>query len=76
MLKEQEMREMMNGYLKNNDVVLLKGVLDEELSYYNYDYQNKESDNSRNDYSLKTMHTSYGDMEVAILIDGNGNYDP
>lgn len=25
-----------------------------------YDYRNKETDNSRNEYSSKTMRTSYG----------------
>ena len=33
-------------------------------------------DNSRNGHSSKTMHTSYGDMDVAIPRDRNGNYEP
>lgn len=41
---------------------ILEGVLDqeidEELGYSKYDYQNKETDNSRNGHSQKTMHTS------------------
>ena len=75
------MREMMQGYLKENDIksgndvnsimrdmmsVLLEGALDEELNeelgYSKYDYRNKETDNSRNGHSKKTMRTSYGDM--------------
>ena len=40
------MREMMQGYLRENDMsVLLEGVLDEELNeelgYSKYDYRNK-----------------------------------
>ena len=75
------MREMMQGYLKNNDIsiksgndvnsimrdmmsVLLEGPLDEELNeelgYSKYDYRNKETDNSRNGHSKKTMHTVMG----------------
>lgn len=75
------MREMMQGYLKDNDIsiksgndvnsimrdmmsVLLEGALDEELNeelgYSKYDYRNKETDNSRNGHSKKTMRTSYG----------------
>ena len=50
------MRDMMS--------VLLEGALDEELNeelgYSRYDYRNKETDNSRNGHSRKTMHTSYG----------------
>ena len=39
-------------------------------------YRNKETDNSRNGHSRKTMHTSYGDMDVAIPRDRNGDYEP
>ena len=39
-------------------------------------YRNKETDNSRNGHSSKTMHTSYGDMDVAIPRDRNGDYEP
>ena len=60
--------------------VLLEGALDEELDeelgYSKYDYRNKETDNSRNGHSSKTMHTSYGDMDVAIPRDRNGDYEP
>ena len=90
-------REMMQGYLKDNDIriksgndvnsimrdmmsVLLEGVLDEELNeelgYSKYDYRNKETDNSRNGHSRKTMRTSYGDMDVAIPRDRKGEYEP
>ena len=47
-----------------------------ELGYSRYDYRNKETDNSRNGHSKKTMHTSYGDMDVAIPRDRNGEYEP
>ena len=60
--------------------VLLEGALDEELDeelgYSKYDYRNKETDNSRNGHFSKTMHTSYGDMDVAIPRDRNGDYEP
>lgn len=91
------MREMMQGYLKENDIsiksgndvnsimrdmmsVLLEGVFDEELNeelgYSKYDYRNKETDNSRNGHSRKTMRTSYGDMDIAIPRDRKGEYEP
>ena len=66
------MRDMMS--------VLLEGALDEELNeelgYSKYDYRNKETNNSRNGHSSKTIHTSYGDMDVAIPRDRNGDYEP
>ena len=70
------MREMMRDMMS----VLLEGALDEELDeelgYSKYDYRNKETDNSRNGHSSKTIHTSYGDMDVAIPRDRNGEYEP
>lgn len=41
--------------------------MDEELGYSKYDYRNKETDNSRNGHSQKTMHTGSGDMEEKII---------
>ena len=50
--------------------IILEGALDqeldEELGYSKYDYHNKETDNSRNGHSQKTLHTSYGDMEIDV----------
>ena len=60
--------------------VLLEGVpdaeLDEEPVCSKYDYKSKDTDNSRNGHSAKTMHTSYGDMEMAVPRGRNGKYQP
>ena len=50
--------------------------MDEELGYSKYDYRNKETDNSRNGHSQKTMHTSYGDIEIDIPRDRKGEFEP
>lgn len=56
------MRDMMS--------IILEGALEqetnEEFGYSKYNYRNKETDNPRNSYSQKTMHTSYGDMRIDI----------
>lgn len=69
-----------NSIMRDMISVLLEGALDEELNeelgYSKYDYRNKETENSRNGHSSKTMHTSYGDMEVSIPRDRNGEYEP
>ena len=69
-----------NAVMRDMMSVLLEGVLDEELDeelgYSKYDYKNKDTDNSRNGHSTKTMHTSYGDMEMAVPRDRNGEYEP
>lgn len=66
------MRDMMSVILEG----ALDGELEEELGYSKYDYRNKDTNNSRNGYSKKTMHTSYGDMDVDIPRDRNGEYEP
>ncbi len=66
------MREMMSIILEGT----LDGELDEELGYSKYDYKNKDTKNSRNGYSKKTMHTSYGDMDLDIPRDRNGEFEP
>ena len=68
----------LNSIMRDMISVIMEGVLDEELNeelgYFKYDYRNKETDNSRNGHSSKTMHTNYGDMEIAIPRDRNGEY--
>ena len=54
------MRELLSEVLENG----LQGELDDELGYTRYDYRNKNTDNSRNGYFDKTVHTSYGDIEL------------
>ncbi|HBD65030.1 MAG TPA: IS256 family transposase [Clostridiales bacterium] len=66
------MREMLSVVLDGS----LEGELDEELGYSKYDYKNKDTDNSRNGYSKKTMHTSYGDLDINVPRDRNGEYEP
>jgi len=66
------MREMMAEVLEGS----LEGELDEELGYTRYDYRNKETDNSRNGFSQKTVRTSHGDMEIDIPRDRNGEFEP
>jgi len=59
-----------NAVMRDMMSVLLEGVLDEELDeelgYSKYDYRNKDTDNSTNGHSQKTMHTSYEDMKMAV----------
>lgn len=69
-----------NAIMRDMMSVILEGALDEELNeelgYSRYDYRNKDTNNSRNGHSGKNMHTSYGDMEIAVPRDRNGEYEP
>ena len=54
----------------------LDAELDDELGYSRYDYKNKDTDNSRNGHSSKTLRTSFGDVEVSVPRDRKGEFDP
>ena len=54
----------------------LDAELDDELGYTKYDYKNKNTDNSRNGHSSKTLRTSFGDVEVSVPRDRKGEFEP
>lgn len=54
----------------------LEGELDDELGYTKYDYKNKDTDNSRNGYSKKTVHSSFGDIELDVPRDRKSEFEP
>lgn len=54
----------------------LDGELDDQLGYTKYDYRNKTGENSRNGYSKKTLKTSFGETEIKVPRDRNGEFEP
>lgn len=54
----------------------LESELEEELGYAPYDYESKKTTNSRNGHSSKTLRTSFGDTEISIPRDRQGDFDP
>lgn len=54
----------------------LETELDDELGYSRYDYCNKNTENSRNGHSSKTLRTGFGDVEVAVSRDRKGEFEP
>ena len=65
-------KEMIGDILENG----LEAELDEELGYSKYDYRNKDTSNSRNGHSSKTMKASFGDVEIAVPRDRNSEFEP
>ena len=55
-------KEFVGDILENG----LEAELDDELGYSKYDYRNKDTDNSRNGHSTKTMKTSFGEVDIAV----------
>lgn len=54
----------------------LEGELEDELGYSKYDYRNKDTTNSRNGFSKKTLESSMGSFEIDIPRDRNGEFNP
>lgn len=65
-------KETIAEFLENG----LDSELDEELGYTRYDYKNKETDNSRNGHSQKTLRTSFGNVAVSVPRDRKGEFEP
>ena len=65
-------QEMIGSFVENG----LEGELEDQLGYSKYDYRNKETDNSRNGHSEKTLRTSYGDVAIQVPRDRKGEFEP
>ena len=65
-------KETVAEFMEND----LEAELDGELGYNKYDYKNKDTDNSRNGHSSKTLRTSFGDVDVSVPRDRKGEFEP
>ena len=54
----------------------LEGELDDELGYDKYDVRNKQTENARNGFGHKTLQTSYGDVDIKVPRDRQGEFEP
>jgi len=54
----------------------LENELENELGYSRYDWANKKTDNSRNGHHKKTVRSEFGEVELDIPHDKNGEYQP
>lgn len=72
----QDVQEMLKDLLGDTLQGMLEAEMDESLSYSRYDYKNKNTDNSRNDYSKKTVVSSMGEIDLDIPRDRKGEFEP
>ena len=54
----------------------LEAELDDELGCSKYDYRNKDTENSRNGHSAKTLKTSFGEVDIDVPRDRKGEFEP
>ena len=55
---------------------MLEAEMDDHLGYSKYDYQNKETSDSRNGFSKKTVTSSMGPITLDIPRDREGSFEP
>lgn len=59
---------------------VLQEALEEEmtntLGYSRYDWKNKNTDNSRNGHTKKTVKSQFGELDLKIPRDTNGEFEP
>lgn len=82
MIKEYDVRTMddVHNFVKMLTAETIQTALDaeleNELGYSKYDYKNKNTDNSRNGYSSKTVQGSMGEVDISVPRDRNGEFEP
>ena len=72
----QDVQEMLIDLLGDTLQEMLEAEMDEKLGYSKYDYKNKETDDSRNGYSKKTVVSSLGEINLDIPRDKKGEFEP
>src|SRR4030065_1649184 len=55
---------------------MLEAELDNDLGYSKYDYKNKETTNSRNGHSKKTLRSDHGKIDIKVPRDREGEFEP
>jgi len=71
-----EMQEMLKDLLKDALQDGLEAELEEELGYERYDTGNKQTDNSRNGHTTKTVRSSMGQIELDVPRGRDGEFEP
>ena len=62
----QDIQDMLKDLLGETLQGMLETEMDDHLGYSKYDYKNKETDDSRNGYSPKTVTSSMGTIDLDI----------
>ena len=72
----QDVQAMLRDLLGDTLQQMLEAEMDDHLGYTKYDYKNKQTDDSRNGYSPKTVVSSVGEIPLDVPRDRKGDFDP
>lgn len=73
---QEQITALSQDLLKTIVETALNGEMNEHLGYERHDLTGHHTGNSRNGYFPKTLKSSYGEIEVAIPRDRNGEFEP
>jgi putative transposase len=71
-----EFEDFIQKLYKQGVETLLKAEINEHLGYVKHDPSGKNSGNSRNGFSRKTLKTNLGEVPLEVPRDRNSTFDP
>lgn len=71
----QDVQAMLRDLLGDTIQQMLEAEMDDHLGYSKYDYKNKQTDDSCNGYSPKTVTSSVGDIPIDVPRDRKGDFE-
>lgn len=72
----EQIQETLKELFKDVLQEALEAELDTQLGYDRHDVKNKQTKNSRNGYTKKTVSSEYGDVEIQVPRDRLGEFNP
>ncbi|MCJ7782475.1 MAG: transposase [Desulfobacterales bacterium] len=72
----KDIKNMLKDLFGNTIQEMLEAELEEDLGYSKYDYKNKETSNSCNGHSGKTLKSDHGKIDIKVPRDQEGEFEP
>ncbi|MFC0469084.1 IS256 family transposase [Halalkalibacter kiskunsagensis] len=72
----EDVHEMMKNLFKDTIQEVFEAEIDTQLGYKKHSSEGDNTGNSRNGYSQKTIKTKFGNSELKVPRDRNGEYEP
>ena len=72
----EDVHQMLKSLFKDTLQQIFEAEIDDHLGYTKHSNEGDHSGNSRNGYSKKNIRTKFGNAELAIPRDRNGDYEP
>lgn len=71
-----DVQEMLKEMFGKTLEQMLEAELENELGYSKYNYKDKKTDNSRNGHSKKKIRSDFGEIDLTVPRDRNGEFEP